>query len=569
MYSQANPALTFTDVSADFVNGDNAATITAPVATTTATAASNAGTYPITVTGSTLNYNFVVTNGTLTITKAVLTATADDQSRIYGEPNPPFTITYTGFVNGESVAQIATFPTPSTTATPQTNAGSYPIDVSGGGATNYNFTYVSGKVVVNKATLTATADNKSRLFDSPNPPFTIRYSGFVNGETQAVIDTPPVASTSATTKSPVGDYGITVSSGADDNYNFIYVSGTLSVLSSFPPGINDLQIATNEDSRFVFNYEQFSQHFLGYPGDSIIAIKIVQPPANGDLFWAGKKIAPGDQISTVHGKLSDFSYMPNPDYNGPDAVTWNVFDGTFTATADARIAVTVIPVNDAPGLSNMESEPILYRAGDDPVAITTKVHLTDIDNNFMFSARIALTGNYKNGDLLSLGGGPNSTISAAFNSVKGELLLSGKDSKANYETALHNVLFSRPVTEDTSRSIRTVALSVNDSIDDSNVVSRIITITTKVIPEFSIVNAFTPNNDGFNDYWDFVNLQLYTKIEISVFDQNGIRVFDCGDQDCKWDGKNKGRELPAGLYFYTINLDSGKWAYRGTVTILK
>jgi len=153
--------------------------------------------------------------------------------------------------------------------------------------------------------------------------------------------------------------------------------------------------------------------------------------------------------------------------------------------------------------------------------------------------------------------------------VKGELLLSGRDSKANYETALHQVLFSRSVTEDTTRSTRTVALSVNDSIDDSNVVSRIIQITTEVVPEVSLVNAFTPNNDGVDDYWDFINLQFYTKIEISVFDQNGIRVFDCGDPDCKWDGKNKGRELPAGPYFYTINLDSGTRTYRGTVTILK
>jgi len=72
----------------------------------------------------------------------------------------------------------------------------------------------------------------------------------------------------------VGDYGITVSSGADDNYNFIYVSGTLSVISSFPPGINDLQIATNEDSRFVFNYELFSQHFWGTLATPLLLLKL-------------------------------------------------------------------------------------------------------------------------------------------------------------------------------------------------------------------------------------------------------------------------------------------------------
>ncbi len=109
---------------------------------------------------------------------------------------------------------------------------------------------------------------------------------------------------------------------------------------------------------------------------------------------------------------------------------------------------------------------------------------------------------------------------------------------------------------------------MNDSIADSNAPSRIIRIT-KVFTELSIVNAFTPNSDGVNDFWDFVNLQFYTEIKIAVYDQNGIRVFDCVNQDCKWDGKIKGKELPVGPYFYNIDLDSGKRTYHGTVTILK
>ncbi len=515
-----------------------------------------------------LNYNFVVTNGTLTIVKSTLSAKADDASRSYGDANPSLTISYSGFVNGESVAVITTLPAASTTATPLSNAGSYPITVSGGAAMNYDFNYIAGTLLVNKATLTATATSTSRLFNAPNPPFTIQYSGFVNGETLSVIDTPPVTSTSATTTSPVGIYVITVSSGADDNYNFTYVSGTLSVLSSFAPGINNFQIATNEDSEFVFEYETFNQHFLGYPGDSILSLKIIQPPVNGDLFWLGKKIVSGDQISILHGNLRDFSYMPNPNYNGPDAVTWNVFDGTFSAATDALISITVIPVNDAPVLTNMETEPVLYSLGDAPVAVTTKILLSDIDNGFMFSARIALTENYKKGDLLSLEGGSNPNIASTFDAVKGELQLAGKDSKSNYETALHNVLFSSSISGDSALSAKKVSITVNDSIDDSNVASRIVRITN-VFPELSIVNAFTPNNDGVNDYWDFINLQFYTEIKIAVFDQNGIRVFDCHDRDCKWDGKIKGNALPAGPYFYRIDLDSGKRTYQGTVTILK
>jgi len=50
------------------------------------------------------NYNVV--NGTtvqITVNKAALTAKADDKAKIYNQPkNPPLTITYTGFVNGDN-----------------------------------------------------------------------------------------------------------------------------------------------------------------------------------------------------------------------------------------------------------------------------------------------------------------------------------------------------------------------------------------------------------------------------------------------------------------------------------
>ena len=40
-------------------------------------------------------------NGTLTVTGAVLTATANNVSRAYGATNPVLTVSYSGFVNGE------------------------------------------------------------------------------------------------------------------------------------------------------------------------------------------------------------------------------------------------------------------------------------------------------------------------------------------------------------------------------------------------------------------------------------------------------------------------------------
>ena len=97
-------------------------------------------------------YQTVTGSNTVTISKAMLTATAADASRDYGSSNPTFTVNVTGFVNGETAATAAgyTAPTASTTATSSSNVGTYAITPSGGSATNYDFTYVDGTLTINK-----------------------------------------------------------------------------------------------------------------------------------------------------------------------------------------------------------------------------------------------------------------------------------------------------------------------------------------------------------------------------------------------------------------------------------
>jgi len=148
------------------------------------------------------------------------------------------------------------------------------------------------------------------------------------------------------------------------------------------------------------------------------------------------------------------------------------------------------------------------------------------------------------------------------------LELTGKDSRANYEVAITKILFSSSVTGDATISDKLISLFVKDSSDFSAPVARVISIT-EVFPELSLVNAFTPNDDGVNDTWDFVGLDVYSSIAISIFDRNGTNVFECKTKDCEWNGKVNGKALPPGPYFYTIYLNGGKRKYQGTVTILR
>ena len=63
------------------------------------------------------DYSISYVAGTLTVTPAALTITADNQTKVYGAALPTLTASYSGFVNGDTPASLTTQPTLSTTAT--------------------------------------------------------------------------------------------------------------------------------------------------------------------------------------------------------------------------------------------------------------------------------------------------------------------------------------------------------------------------------------------------------------------------------------------------------------------
>ena len=163
-YGAADPAFGWTF--SGFVNGDDASVVTgAPALSTTATASSAVGTYPITGTVGSLrsaNYYYVINPGTLTITKAQLTVTSNDATREFGAANPTFTYSISGFQGGDTASVVSGSPALSTTADASSHPGSYPISAAPGtlAAANYTFAFGSGTLTVVRATPTLTTTSK-------------------------------------------------------------------------------------------------------------------------------------------------------------------------------------------------------------------------------------------------------------------------------------------------------------------------------------------------------------------------------------------------------------------------
>jgi hypothetical protein len=131
VYGAALPA--FAASYTGLVNGDTTASLTTPVTLSTiATAASPASAYAITASGATSsNYNITFVSGTLTITPAPLTIAANNTNKVYGTALPMFAASYSGFVNGDTVASLGTPVTLGTAATAASPVGSYAITASG------------------------------------------------------------------------------------------------------------------------------------------------------------------------------------------------------------------------------------------------------------------------------------------------------------------------------------------------------------------------------------------------------------------------------------------------------
>ena len=149
-------AATLSTILAGTVNGDDVALDTNGYDASFATAEVGSN-IAVTVTGWVLTgsaaSNYWLTTPlpsglTADITPALVTITANNQSKTFGLPNPMLTATYNGFVNGEDTNALTTLASLATVADVNSSTGVYPITASGAAAPNYVFNYVSGTLTV-------------------------------------------------------------------------------------------------------------------------------------------------------------------------------------------------------------------------------------------------------------------------------------------------------------------------------------------------------------------------------------------------------------------------------------
>lgn len=91
-------------------------------------------------------------------------------------------------------------------------------------------------------------------------------------------------------------------------------------------------------------------------------------------------------------------------------------------------------------------------------------------------------------------------------------------------------------------------------------------------PDYIIPNAFTPNDDGVNDFIDFSS-PLLTEIHIAIFNRWGECVFSGDDlASCRWDGTYRNERCLPGVYTYTCRircLGGTETDLKGNITLIR
>jgi gliding motility-associated-like protein len=95
-------------------------------------------------------------------------------------------------------------------------------------------------------------------------------------------------------------------------------------------------------------------------------------------------------------------------------------------------------------------------------------------------------------------------------------------------------------------------------------------VEVKVYDRMKIPNTFTPNGDGYNDVWEIDPLSNFDQSVVEVYNTAGQLVHRNVGYSKPWDGTRNGAKLPAGTYYYVIDLKASKTdKFTGYITIIR
>ncbi len=316
--------------------------------------------------------------------------------------------------------------------------------------------------------------------------------------------------------------------------------------------------------------------------------------------------ATGSIAATASGSMPGYVYVASDGSN-----TYNSATGNFTALAQGNYSITATDQN-----SCTTSTSIQVTGPTDVSAVATASDVSCFGKNDGSVMVVASGGTPSYAFAFSNGVSNNSGIVS--NLIEGNYTVSITDANGCSSTAVAVVVQPDSVIINVSPAPATVNLGESLQMDAStnqvgtvsynwkpstglscsdcynpiysgiNSITYEVSATTQsgcvgttlveltVVPNYDVYvpNAFSPNNDGGNDFWSiYGNLKAIKDFEVKVFNRWGEKVYETSDPYFKWDGFANGKTIDAGVYVYAVKLvfidNHINTNLKGSLTILR
>jgi gliding motility-associated-like protein len=463
------------------------------------------------------NYNLQLLGGTLAIQKAPLLIKAENKTKIAGTTNPKFSVSYLGFVKGDSTDDLLIAPELTCEASDWSAVGDYSIHLKGALAKNYYISYQSG---ILKISTSGTAEFTVKHFDLlENMPAGTFVASLIKNK--AGVQT--------------SIFSLTPGIGDEDNTLFKINGNSIALVSPL-----------DYENKHEFSVRVKSEGSYGEMSEKQITISIKdvneRPKmdkipfdivcSNGIIQLTGVTAGPekGQEVKMRVEDLRSKSFLlvSQPE-NGKAHISYKVPAG-FGSILNLRIILT-----DNGGNANGGIDSTVYTYSFNVVR-QTPVQITSEQGSILLRGTTSILEAKNSGN-----------FQWYFNGKR----IAGEESKTLNFTASES---------------GTVGVQVISR--EGCIIEAKMEITVVDSPPVACTNLISPNFDGINDAFVVRNIEHYPGNELWIMDQNGRVVFNQKNYSNNWKGTLHDSVLPIGSYYYLLDLGNKTAKLKGYISLI-
>jgi gliding motility-associated-like protein len=368
------------------------------------------------------------------------------------------------------------------------------------------------------------------------------------------------------------------------------------------PVVSTIQKTIREDEPLQLTLADFQGAFEDVESDALKKIQLRSLPTHGTLKLEGVTVGLNQEIAAT--ELDKLVFEPAQDFNGSTSFTWNGYDGALYGAIDAKVSITITPVNDRP-IATGE----VYETDEDTKLVISVTGVlqndTDVDADPLDASLVTgpVGGTLK---LLATGDftyTPNRNYNGTDSFTYKACDAGGLCSQVVVTITIHPVNDFPAAKDEQARTLESKALDgptvlVNDSDLDGDALAVTVapisgpahgtlelrvdgtyrytpnpkyygedsftyqvcdngtpslctqaTVTIQIIrtPDILVYEGISPNGDNWNEHWEIEDIDMFPRNKVSIYNRWGNLVYEengYNNVDKVWKGlANRGQRV--------------------------